>query len=1091
MGIRAATAGAAFLRNLLLILVPTLANAAEPPASAPTPPPGWRLELVASAPTVRHPSVVACAPDGRVFVAEDPMDIARPANVAEGRILCRHPDGRFTVFAERLHAVFGMQYLEGRLYVLHNPYFSVFDDDNGTGRNRTELVEQTNPNPWALDWNDHVPANFKLAMDGFFYVAVGDKGLFGARGRDGRQVDLHGGGIVRIRPDGTGLEVFSTGVRNILDVGITSEDDLFTYDNTDENHWMGRVTHMVDGGFYGYPFDFIPRRPYTLWMMADYGAGAATGVECYTGDALPAEYRDNLFLADFGQRNIRRVVLQRDGATFRPASDSQLFANPPGDFRPVGIAFDDAGTSLWICDWQHRDTKEDAVAGRLWRLTWNGPSHAKPRPNWYTNLALGRTGPVPRNELGDALHHPARSVRLTAQRALARTGSNQFIQRKDLLEAGDSLAGVHAIWALHALGGEAPEPGLIASAARSRNPVIARQALRHIGESGTAALAPVVRSRLTQPDASVRFHAATALGRLADTDSVPHLLAALDDRDRFTRHAVFTALNRIGRARPFAWSGMIQAFGHASDPVREGVRFAFRDTFDPWLVRELSNAATNRTLPPSIRTNALGALASLHHQPRPWNGEWWAYHPFRLQPPPRTNSWEGTAPALAALTAGLEDEEPQARIVAADALRTVPAPIAGPPLLGRFDREQDPDVRAALLRALAQVRPGGTDALAIRLLKTAPPDQPLGPETVALALANPTPAVHAAVLNAAQDRATSDHGPEAFSLLADVAPPGSAAWLAVVAADAGHPHRIHAIAALGRVGGRDAIPELARHLDGGGASGRLAAVRALAALREPGAVPHLVGALADPALREEAVRGLLLVPDPRATAAYLDALGSKQASLRADARRALARVRDTALPAVMAAARQLPPAVVGDLQQIYRGHEPARTAGLFNLESVAPDRDAYLAFGLANPGDTERGKKLFNDTAGVACIACHRVQGQGGGVGPDLSGAGAQFDRRTLAESILWPSRAVREGYNVVELDLDDGETVSGMIRAESGDSISLQPATGDPVNVPKSRVRQRRQTPQSLMPEGLEAGLSPEDFADLLAYLQSLRSGT
>ncbi len=107
----------------------------------------WKMELIAEAPKIKHPSVVACSPDGKVFVAEDPMDITHPAHVAEGRIVCFHPDGHTTVFAKGLHAVFGMQYLEGKLYVLHNPRFSVFRDAGGVGKDRAEVVEQTNPNP--------------------------------------------------------------------------------------------------------------------------------------------------------------------------------------------------------------------------------------------------------------------------------------------------------------------------------------------------------------------------------------------------------------------------------------------------------------------------------------------------------------------------------------------------------------------------------------------------------------------------------------------------------------------------------------------------------------------------------------------------------------------------------------------------------------------------------------------------------------------------------------------------------------------------------------------------------------------------------
>jgi hypothetical protein len=326
------------------------------------------------------------------------------------------------VFADHLYAVFGMQYLRGSLFVLHNPKFSRFRDEDGMGRDREELIEQTNPEPWALDWNDHVPSNFRLAMDGYFYVAVGDKGLYGAVDRSGRRVDLHGGGVVRIRPDGTGLEVFARGVRNILDVAMDAEDELFTYDNTDENQWMGRVTHMVDGGFYGYPFDFIPRRPYTLWMFADYGPGAACGAVAYTDDALPAEYRGNLFLADFGQRNLRRVILAREAGTFRAVRDELLFPDPPPDFRPVGIHETEDGRGFYICDWQHLDNKQEVTVGRLWKLSAVFATNGVGVPDWYVAAAMGKPVQASVPSLLEALAHPRKMVRQTAQHLLSQQG---------------------------------------------------------------------------------------------------------------------------------------------------------------------------------------------------------------------------------------------------------------------------------------------------------------------------------------------------------------------------------------------------------------------------------------------------------------------------------------------------------------------------------------------------------------------------------------------------------------------------------------------------------------------------------------------
>ncbi|HUS35243.1 MAG TPA: HEAT repeat domain-containing protein, partial [Verrucomicrobiae bacterium] len=682
-----------------------LARAAE----IPQPRENWKVELIAEAPKINHPSVVACSPDGKVFVAEDPMDITRPAHVPEGRILCFHPDGRITTFAEGLHAVFGMQYLEGKLYVLHNPRFSVFRDDNGIGKERAEVIEQTNPNPWALDWNDHVPANFRLGMDGRFYIAVGDKGIFGAVGRDGKRVDLHGGGILRMRPDGTELEVYSTGVRNILDVAMTDEDEIFTYDNTDENHWMGRVTHMVDGGFYGYPFDFIPQRSYTLWMMADYGAGAATGTLCNTGDALPPEYRNNLFLADFGQRNIRRVQIERAGGTFRAIRDENLFINPPADFRPVGIAFSDDGASIYICDWQHRDTKEQAVAGRLWKLTWTGKNHSTPRPRWYPAAATGQKIEATTDGLANALAHPSRNVRMAAQRHLTSRKVNVPINS------------THAIWLCDNI-------DRLTAAAQNSDVSIARQAIRRLGD--LRAGMPALIELLNHKDASMRLQAATALGRIGDWRATEPLVRVFADEDMFARYAAFNAANRIARNSPDAWPAIIRGLKNENARIREPSSFAMRETFDKELVRMLASAyryaATNEI---DFKVTVLNALAPLHHKPPQWKGEWWAYHPFRLSPPAKTNDWEGTSVIFETLSAAINDPTVRIRTTAIDGLAMFGTEAAGELLVTRLDSDRD-----AVLRGLAAMKYPKGGAIAAKAIRAGDLSEP----ALQLAKSSPT-----------------------------------------------------------------------------------------------------------------------------------------------------------------------------------------------------------------------------------------------------------------------------------------------------------------------------------------------------------------
>jgi putative heme-binding domain-containing protein len=1085
-----------FLFLLGLLSFPSIRNFAQQPLP-PVPIPGWTLQRIAQAPEIQHPSVVTVAPDGRIFVAEDPMDIRSPANATEGRILCFHPDGRRTVFAEGLHAVFGMQYLEGQLYVLHNPRFTAFRDDNGTGRDPRDLIRQTNPNPWALDWNDHVPANFRLALDGFFYIAVGDKGLFGATGTDGRRVDLHGGGIVRIRPDGSGLEIFSTGVRNILDVARTEEDDLFTYDNTDENQWMGRVTHMVDGGFYGYPFDFIPQQPHTLWMLADYGAGAATGALAVTGDGIPEDWKGNLILSDFGQRNLRRVVLERHAGSFRAVRDQLLLSNPPADFRPVGIAFSDDNAHLYICDWQHRDTKESAVTGRLWRLSQSAPPTPAPRPAWYLPWTQGRLTPtsIPTTNLRQALAHPSHPVRHAAQRALSQIGTNEIPALLRILRdthAAD-IARIHALWALHAIDGASAihtsdfDPILATASA----PLL-RQLLRQAGESARSFPPQTLAPFLKHPDPSIRLHAAIALGRCGWPAQVPALIDALGTPDLFPFHATFTALNRIGRRHPSAWEQIVPALGHPDLRTREGARFALRETWDTNLVAALCKAATNTAVLRPARTNALVLLSQIRLQPRPWDGSWWAYHPFRLQRPARTHTWAATEQVqLLFLNLLGGSPVPIFRQLALEALDHSSDPRLALMVASLFGKEPDANVRKAYLRTLARLLVPGAGIIGLDLARKSPLAERLDPSLTELLLCTNDVSTAIALLDLATSLPQATRSTHLVELAGQIGRSNLVSRLAALTRIPDSPLLLPAIRALGLTADPAAAPALAELVSSGAPSVRSAALAALLPLRSPSAVPALVQAASDPSLKPLAVEGLLQTPDIRALHLYLETLESRSATSRTAARRALHRIHVEALPRILQRLPKLTPPVIAELQSVYRTNRTTETAALFAIEAPRPTREAFLDHALANRGDSAKGRTLFEDRTGVACIQCHRIQGQGTDVGPDLSGAGAQFDRRTLAESILWPNRAVREGYTLTRFELSDGDEVLGMIRAETTDSISLQPAAGEPMLLPKSRIRSRQPTSQSLMPEGLEGSLSLDDFADLLAYLESLRSGT
>jgi len=96
------------LRTLIFCLVfctvVPARGADAPDPSLPKVPPNWKVELIAKAPQIQHPSVVCCSPDGRIFVGEDPIDMHLPSSAELDRVLCFHPDGKVTVFADKLHA---------------------------------------------------------------------------------------------------------------------------------------------------------------------------------------------------------------------------------------------------------------------------------------------------------------------------------------------------------------------------------------------------------------------------------------------------------------------------------------------------------------------------------------------------------------------------------------------------------------------------------------------------------------------------------------------------------------------------------------------------------------------------------------------------------------------------------------------------------------------------------------------------------------------------------------------------------------------------------------------------------------------------
>ena len=1154
-------------------------------------PPDWKVEVVAKFPDIKHPSVVTVAPDGRVFVAEDPMDMGEPSHIPVDRILCLHPDGKVTVFAEKLYAVFGMQYIDGKLYVHHTPRFSVFTDDNGVGKDRVDIIECTNPHPAGVGgggFNDHIPSNCRLAMDGFLYVSVGDKGLYGAVGKDGKKAEIYGGGLFRIRPDGTDLEVVSTGTRNHLDVAINSEDEMFTYDNTDDGHgWWTRTTHMVDGGFYGYPWDYKPRRPYTLWCMGDFGGGSGTGSTAYNEDALPSEYHGNLFLSEWTRKQFIRLRIEREGASYKIVERQDILTQQgTQDFRPVGSAVSADGMSIYVCDWNFGGWKQkDKETGRLIKMTYAGPSRAAAKPAWFAAAGTGKPFEASTSDLIAALGHPAQSVRLVAQRRLV---DRKAV--KELREVTTSPAAWHAIWALDALG--QPSVELL----KSPDASIRRQAARQAGTRRVRDAGEALVGLLKDPELSVRFQAATALGRIGSSAAVAALQAALEEKDLFARYAAFTALNRIGRADSTAWASIVMGLQSPSEAIREGTRFALRETYDAALVDALAADGS---------AEAILVLADLHRMPPAWTGKWWGTQPVAQPRPAKTVDYAGTPKAIETIRAALASATPAVRLAAIQAVTLVKDAASAPTLRALWETADLP-MKKALLRALSDEASGPLVTGALK-------DPALRPESIEAAerIKLVDPLIEAL--------------PDSIEALGRLKASKAAA---PIAAHLGGPKAKEAVAALTLIGGEAAVKALLPVLDGKSPELRRAALGALGALKAKDALPAMLRAYLDPDTRFEAVGALAQVPDLRALDAYLEGLGGKNSTVRHACAAAVAALHASALPLIEAklTRQELPGEAILELQRIYnkpapildwtiagpfkpsdpapavgadfvdargkpgawkkakvkpefgevelRGQmpvqdgvaafayteiesaearevefvcgaddtftlwvngvkvfedlkdggwkadeirvraplkpgknavlarcgnsgggwefsvavPPARKGPLFEAKAKKLDPKDYERHATANKGDAARGKTLFMDLKGVACVKCHKVKGEGGEVGPDLFGVAAKFNRAQLVESVLYPSKQILDGYKVTRVLTTSGEVKAGRLAADGADELVLLDAEGKKHAIKKGEIDRRQESELSLMPDGLNTGLSPGDFADLIAYLETLK---
>jgi putative heme-binding domain-containing protein len=140
---------------------------------------------------------------------------------------------------------------------------------------------------------------------------------------------------------------------------------------------------------------------------------------------------------------------------------------------------------------------------------------------------------------------------------------------------------------------------------------------------------------------------------------------------------------------------------------------------------------------------------------------------------------------------------------------------------------------------------------------------------------------------------------------------------------------------------------------------------------------------------------------------------------------------------------------------------------------------------LAAKGDARKGELLFK---AQSCVACHTTADGQTPKGPHLVEIGKRYKADELLESILKPSAKLAQGYETYRFVMTDGRVFQGFVVSERADATVIRESDGVQRELRKEDIETRALQKQSAMPDGLVANLNPEQLADLMAYLQSLK---
>jgi quinoprotein glucose dehydrogenase len=935
----------------------------------------------------------------------------------------------------------------GKVWFTNIPSLWLLEDNGDDKAKKTELLRGFGV---RYNFTGHDFHGLAMGHDGKLYYSIGDRGTH-VTGKEGQVVDYPDeGAVFRSNPDGTEFEMFAHGLRNPQELVFDEHGNLFTGDNDSDQGDMERLVYLVEGGDSGWRVGYQhapmgkggPWMREGLWKPAFEGRPAyllppvcniedgPSGLTYYQGTGLTPEYKGHFFITHFkgsiARSGIQTYTIAENGATFKPTSSQQFM----GGVLPTDVTFG-PDSVLYLSDWV--DGWPKSQKGRVYGITPTNESAAskQAREDLAKLLAGGFTGKTDA-ELAALLSHADRRARLEAQLELASRGDKSvpvFAKVANDRKAAP-LARLHAVWGLTQLGKKNPKVGpLLVKLARDRDIEVRGQAVKGIGEIRYAKGLKAVTDSIGDDAARVRFFAAQSLGKIGDPQSGGALLALLkvnDNQDPYLRHAAAYALSKLQGSAVFTNSTFDVAREDSSAAVRLGALLALRLKGDARVADYLNDSDAYVAREAAIAINDApipGAYAALAS---------------KLDQAPVSDEAVVERAINAHFRLGAAKN---AQALAQYATRDAATPTMRAEALmqlGLWGRTPARDRVVGIYRPLpardGKVAAEALSAVLPKVLGTGPePVQLAALEAISgLELKGAAPNLLAAVAN--------DQAPEAVrigALKALDAFGGDAIGSAIDAADKSKsaPLRLAALQVAARRSPDRALPIVTRFATSGTEAEQQAAFSAAAQLQGPASAKLLVSSL--------------------------DALAAGKVKPGAQ------------LELIEAAEKSGAPAV------------KARWAKQQADWKASGDKLAPYGFALAG-GNPRRGGEQFFQNEVLPCGRCHKVNGDGGEAGPDLTRVGKDRTPEYLLESVVHPSAHIAPGFDVVTVTLKNGSTETGSLADETGRQLVLKRADGSSVTLQKDEIAQRVTAPSS-MPEIYGQVLTRAQLRDVVSFLKVL----